>query len=231
MDRPAHRHQARAVRVPLGLGMVGGRGGQLPLAGAVAADDVQLVEAAALRRVGDRGAVGRPRRGAIVHPRRAGQRAHRAGRQVGHADLAAVEVGARREDVRHLGAVGRDRRLALVAVIVEVAVLGWPGAWARRRRCRPRRAWSCRRARRKSPGGRRPPRPGCRPRPASARDRRRSARATRGRRRRRRPWTRRATGAARCPPSTGRGRGRWSAAVPARRRCRAARRRMSRRPR
>ena len=52
------------------------------------------------------------------------QRAHRAAVDRRHPDLAAVEVAARGEGVGHLGAVGRDRGLALVAVRVEVAVRG-----------------------------------------------------------------------------------------------------------
>ena len=65
--------------------------------------------------------------------------------------------------------------------------------------------------------GRRPPRAGLSPSTSlRARTAGGQARARRGRRRRRRPWTRPATGAARCPPSREPDRGRWSAAAPAR---------------
>ena len=120
----AGRGDAAARRVPARLAVVGLVAGQLPLAGAVAADDVQRPPARALGDVGQRRAVGRPRGRAVLHARRAGERAHGAGGEVGDADLGAVEVGARGEHVGDLGAVRRDGRAPLVAVLLEVAVGG-----------------------------------------------------------------------------------------------------------
>ena len=181
---------------------------ELALVASVGSDEVDLVEAGALGCRQAR-AVGRPGGLDVVHARRAGERSHGAALQRGHADLAAVEVGARGERVGDLAAVGRHDRLALVAVALEVAV-----------------------------GGREPPRPGVgtsttASRVASSRSteitRRSSsiqtglepsislrggpparARATRGPRRRRPPWRRRATAAA-ASSQKAPGRGRWSA--------------------
>ena len=125
------RDQPGAARRPLGLRVVGARVGQLPVARAVASHQMELVVAAALGGVGDRGPVGRPGRAVVVHPRRAGEGSHLAVVEPRHADLAAVEVLARGERVGDLATVRRDRGLALVAALVEVAVL-------RREAARPR---------------------------------------------------------------------------------------------
>ena len=115
----SHREDAPAVGVPLGLGVVGAGGRELPVAASVGADQVQLEEAASLGRVDDGLAVRRPGRTVVVHARRSCQGSHGAVGDRDHADLAAVEVAARRERVGDRRAGGRDGRLALVAVLVE----------------------------------------------------------------------------------------------------------------
>ena len=116
------RQDAGAVGMPFLFAVVGAGGGDLTLVLAVAADQMQLVEPAALRGVGDGGPVGRPGRLAVVHARRAGERAGLAAVDRRQPDLAAVEVGARIEGVGHLGPVGRHDGLALVAVGLQLAV-------------------------------------------------------------------------------------------------------------
>ena len=126
---PARRHDAAAVGMPGVLGVVRARARELAVVRAVRVHQVQLVEAAPLRRVRDRSAVGRPPRAAVVHVGHAGEPPDRAGLDARHADLAAaVLVGARGERVRDLGAVRRHVGVALVAVRVEVAVPGGEAA-------------------------------------------------------------------------------------------------------
>ncbi len=160
---------------------------------AVRVHQVQLVEPAPLRRVRDRSAVGGPPRAAVVHVGDAGEAPDRAGVDARHADLAAsVLVGACGERVGDLGAVRRHVGVALVAARVEVAV---PGGEPTRPRVvdvqrSPAGSSGPRRAPRRSAGGRRRSRAGCRPRPAVAAGRRRPRPATRGPRPRTRRWTR-----------------------------------------
>ena len=121
----ARGHDAAAVWMPGVLRVVSSGARELPVVRSVRIHQVQLVEAAPLRRVGDPRAVGRPARAAVVHVRFAGEAAHLAGLDARHADLAApVLVRAGRERVGHSRAVGGHVGVALVAVRVQVAVAG-----------------------------------------------------------------------------------------------------------
>ena len=121
------RPRTAAIRSPSGChassAEVGVVAGDLAVVVALAADGMDLVAAGALGDVGDRRAVGRPGGAGVGHAGRAGERADAAGDDVDDADLRALEVVARDEDVRDLRAVGGDGRVLLVAERVEVLVV------------------------------------------------------------------------------------------------------------
>ena len=100
-------HQTVAIGMPGQVRPVVAAVGDLPLAGAVRADQEDLVPAGPLRGEGQRGAVGRPHRVAVVVLGRAGQGPVLTRVEVHHVDGGPVPVGVGREDVRHPGAVGR----------------------------------------------------------------------------------------------------------------------------
>ena len=126
------RHQMEAVaaaadhgrRPPSGcqsISVWSARAGELTFALAVARPPGAARRSRCAPRRRRSAAVGRPRRLVVVHAGGAVSARTSPPRERGHADLAAVEIGARVEDVRHLAAVGRHRGLALVAVLLEVA--------------------------------------------------------------------------------------------------------------
>ena len=210
---PARGHDAAAVGMPGVLGVVGARARELAVVRAVRVHQVQLVEAAPLRGVRDRSAVGRPPRASVVHVGDAGEPPHLARLDARHADLAAaVLVGARSERVRDLGAVRRHVGVALVAVRRRGRRARWRGGAATGR---PRRRSASRVVRSSSRSTSISRRRVADPERAAALDQpaRRPARGRHQphvvRRPRRRPCSRPARAAASCPPSTASGRGRW----------------------
>ena len=226
----AHRHEPVAVRVPLGLCVVGPGAREPALARPVARRRRAARgsrSAPTGRRSWSRPGTRRASRPSSRRPRPRRARRRRRGPPPGSRRASGLRAARtcrpprcrrarRRHRPRRRTPPGRRARRRAVA--------------ARRRARPPRRAATCRRARRRSRSARPGPRPGSSPPRACAAVRPRRARATRGPRPRRRPSPRRARAAAPRPPSTAAGRGR-SSGVAARRgsRGRAATRPRSRR--
>ena len=102
-----HRHQTVAVAMPGEIRPVVAAVGELALSRAVRADEEDLVPAGPLRGEGQGGPVRGPDRALVVVFGGAGEGSVLAAVQVDDVDGRAVAVGVGREDVGHLGAVGR----------------------------------------------------------------------------------------------------------------------------
>ena len=115
----ADSDETRPVSVPARFREVRLLGGKRLLGAGLGVDGAELVPLAALRDERDEAAVGRPGRLAIVRRGGTGERAHRAGLDVDHADLGAIEVGPWVKRENDAATVVRDRGCPLVAANVE----------------------------------------------------------------------------------------------------------------